>query len=196
MSGTSTGNVALATTGNVGIGTVSPGYKLDVAGTGSFYSIRISSGAVNNYVLTSDASGNARWASVAAAAATAWDLIGNAGTTAGTNFLGTTDNIDVVFKRNNIEGMRLSGASGNLVTTADAVINGVTVGRGRGNMYGNVVNGSNSLSYNTTGWENTAIGEDALLFNTTGFQNTAIGSSSLYSNLTGYYNTANGSYVL
>ncbi len=57
----------------------------------------------------------------------AWSLSGNAGTNPLVEFIGTTDNQDVVFKRNNIEGFRLSGASGNLVTTADAVINGVTV---------------------------------------------------------------------
>src|SRR5574343_529518 len=36
-----------------------------------------------------------------------WLLTGNSGTTAGTNFLGTTDNQDVVFKRNNVEAGRL-----------------------------------------------------------------------------------------
>lgn len=36
-----------------------------------------------------------------------WHLTGNSGTTAGTNFLGTTDAQDVVFKRNSSEVMRL-----------------------------------------------------------------------------------------
>ena len=78
-------------------------------------------------MLTSDATGLATWQS---AGSSGWGLTGNAGTIAGTNFLGTTDNVDVVFKRNNVESMRLSGASGNLVTTADATINGIKVGRG------------------------------------------------------------------
>lgn len=44
--------------------------------------------------------------------ATGWGLFGNAGTTAGTNFLGTTDAVDLVFKTNNIEVLRLtSGGS-------------------------------------------------------------------------------------
>lgn len=38
----------------------------------------------------------------------AWLLAGNAGTTAGTDFVGTTDAQDVVFKRNSVEEMRLS----------------------------------------------------------------------------------------
>ena len=79
---------------------------------------------MNNYVLTSDASGNATWQ---AAASSGWGLTGNAGTNPATQFIGTTDNQDLVFKRNNIESFRLSGASGNLVTIADANINGITV---------------------------------------------------------------------
>ena len=38
---------------------------------------------------------------------TFWNLLGNAGTTAATNFIGTTDNVDLVFRTNNIERMRL-----------------------------------------------------------------------------------------
>jgi hypothetical protein len=41
-----------------------------------------------------------------------WGLNGNAGTIAGTNFIGTTDNVDVVFKRNNV----LSGRIGTNTT--------------------------------------------------------------------------------
>lgn len=32
-----------------------------------------------------------------------WHITGNVGTTAGTNFLGTTDDVDLVFKRNNVQ---------------------------------------------------------------------------------------------
>ncbi|MEZ4782701.1 MAG: hypothetical protein R3F28_01365 [Candidatus Kapaibacterium sp.] len=42
-----------------------------------------------------------------------WSLTGNSGTTAGTNFLGTTDNVDLVFKTNNAEQMRIDN-TGNL----------------------------------------------------------------------------------
>ena len=38
----------------------------------------------------------------------AWGIDGNTGTTAGTNFVGTTDAQSLVFKTNNIEGMRIS----------------------------------------------------------------------------------------
>lgn len=46
------------------------------------------------------------WVS-ASGSGTAWGLTGNAGTTAGTNFIGTTDAQDVVFKRNSSESLRL-----------------------------------------------------------------------------------------
>jgi len=36
-----------------------------------------------------------------------WSTLGNAGTTAGTNFIGTTDNTDFVIKANSVEGIRL-----------------------------------------------------------------------------------------
>ncbi|MFN4768498.1 MAG: beta strand repeat-containing protein, partial [Candidatus Kapaibacterium sp.] len=55
-------------------------------------------------VLTSDASGNMSWA---AASATSWGLTGNAGTSATTNFIGTTDAVDFVARTNNIERMRI-----------------------------------------------------------------------------------------
>ena len=43
----------------------------------------------------------------------AWGLLGTAGTVAGTNFIGTTDANDLVFKTNNTEKMRV-GTSGNV----------------------------------------------------------------------------------
>ncbi len=39
---------------------------------------------------------------------TSWELTGNAGTVAGANFLGTTDDEDIAFKTNNSERMRIS----------------------------------------------------------------------------------------
>ena len=43
-----------------------------------------------------------------------WSLLGNAGTTAGTNFLGTTDAQDVTFKTNGVENMRILNSNGNV----------------------------------------------------------------------------------
>jgi hypothetical protein len=49
---------------------------------------------------------NSAWTSLAAGAA-AWLLTGNAGTTSNTNFLGTTDNVSLRLRSNNIERMVL-----------------------------------------------------------------------------------------
>lgn len=50
--------------GNVGIGTASPGYALDVAGTASVTAFLMPTGASAGMVLTSDASGNGTWQNV------------------------------------------------------------------------------------------------------------------------------------
>lgn len=41
----------------------------------------------------------------------AWSLLGNSGTVAATNFMGTTDNVDIVFRRNSTEWMRIDTAT-------------------------------------------------------------------------------------
>jgi hypothetical protein len=49
--------------------------------------------------------------------ATGWSLTGNAGTTPGTNFIGTTDAKDVVIKANNTERLRIDKTYGTVTTT-------------------------------------------------------------------------------
>ena len=99
--------------------------------------------------------------------------------------------------------------SGGIVTTADASINSVTVGRGKNNILTNTAIGYKTLYSNTLGIQNTAlgayslynnldgsyntaVGTTSLVNNTSGVQNTGIGANSLYSNLDGSYNTAVG----
>jgi hypothetical protein len=55
----------IATSNNVGIGTTSPGAKLDVHGGIKATTIQLTSGAASGYVLTSDASGNGSWQAAA-----------------------------------------------------------------------------------------------------------------------------------
>lgn len=67
-------------------------------------------------VLTNNGSGVLSWT---ANNGSGWSLTGNSGTTAGTNFIGTTDAIDWVVKTNNSERMRvLSGGNVGIGTTA------------------------------------------------------------------------------
>ncbi len=118
----------------------------------------------------------------AANSGSGWSINGNAGTTS-TNFIGTSDNKDVVFKRNNT----ISGRIGTDNTSL-----------GFGSLYSNLsgtnntANGKNSLYFNTSGIKNTAIGESALYHNTAGGHNTSVGLESLFSNTTGNNNNANG----
>jgi hypothetical protein len=90
----------------------------------------------------------------------------------------------------------------------DIIVNGVNVGRGGGNISGNVILGSTlvnnttgiynvainggALGSNTTGRDNVAIGYVSLNSNTSGERNTAVGGESMYDNLTGSENTAIG----
>ena len=82
--------------------------------------------------------------------------------------------------------------TGAVTATADALVNGLTVGRGAGGGVSNTVFGRDVFSSNTSGVNNVATGRDALFNNTTGSSNTAVGKSSLQSNTTGAVNTATG----
>jgi hypothetical protein len=69
---------------------------------------------------------------------TGWSVSGNGSTIAGTNFVGTTDPVDLVFKTNGAENMRILNASGNIginqpVPLEKLHINGNT--RFQGNTY-------------------------------------------------------------
>jgi hypothetical protein len=81
--------------------------------------------------------------------------------------------------------------TGTVTTGGDAVINGLTAGRGTGNISTNTAFGINSLQVNT-GYNNTAIGTDSLKTNLGGYDNTALGVNSLANNISGYQNTALG----
>ncbi len=95
----------LNTNGNVGIGTATPTEKLDVVGNLKFSGALLPNGIAGTVgqVLTSAGVGVApTWQ-----ANNSWLIMGNAGTTPATNFLGTTDAQSLVFKTNNTEAMRV-----------------------------------------------------------------------------------------
>lgn len=89
--------------------------------------------------------------------------------------------------------MPLTKATTNVVNLdKDTLINGLTVGKGAGNIASNTASGASALNSNTTGFNNTASGYAALNSNTTGSYNTASGQDALQFNTTGNYNTASG----
>ncbi|MFH0866638.1 MAG: tail fiber domain-containing protein [Bacteroidota bacterium] len=150
-------------------------------------------------VLTSDANGLASW-TIPTLNTIAWRLLGNSGTTAGTNFMGTIDDVDVVFKRNNVQAGRLNttntswgvGALNPSTTGSSNIAIGLYALQNNTTGNYNSANGAAALQYNTEGSYNVANGVQALYSNTEGISNTAAGYFSLYSNTTGDGNTAVG----
>jgi len=89
--------------------------------------------------------------------------------------------------------MPLTKATTNVVNLdKDTLINGLTVGRGGGNISSNTTIGLSSLFSNTSGNENIAIGLNSMRFNSTGYKNTALGVATLENTTTGFSNTAIG----
>lgn len=98
-----------------------------------------------------------------------WRLGGNSGTDSTIDYFGTSDNVDVIFRRNNL----LAGAL-RVDETAWGV--GALIGNTTGER--NVALGTSALSRNTTGVDNTAIGWRAGIANVTGSQNIFVGGKS------------------
>lgn len=130
----------------------------------------------------------------------AWSLEGNAITS--TDFLGTTNLEDLVFKVNNKQAALLSPLETNAAFGFQALS---AAGTGSNNtamgykaLEPNTSGMSNSafgmwaLGGNTSGNNNVALGMKALQFNTTGGNNTAVGTGALGSNTGGGSNTASG----
>jgi trimeric autotransporter adhesin len=135
-----------------------------------------------------------------------WNITGNASTIDGTNFLGTTDNVPLNFRVNNINAGKIDQTkqnvffgyqSGNSISTGifntgighGALINNTSAGF-------NVAIGNSALGANTTGQGNTAIGYAAMLSNTTSGFNTAIGFAAMQFNTAGTGNSALGTNAL
>ena len=114
-----------------------------------------------------------------------WGLTGNAGTSDATNFIGTTDGVDVIFRRNNVVSGRLNDAK---QVTSFGVGALPTTSTGDGN----TAFGWKALNVSTSGGANTALGFWSLRLCTTGFSNSAVGQLSLGSLTTGFSNCAFG----
>ncbi len=172
-------------TGNLGINVPAPTEKLEVAGKTKTTNLQVTAGAVLGKVLTSDAVGNATWQN--AATGNDWSLLGNSGTSPFSNFVGTIDNSDLVFRRNNLK----SG----LISTNNTAFGYNSLNPLNTGLY-NVAFGVNALLANTTGLNNTAFGDGALKLNTTGGENSAFGSDALRDNLLGSDNVVNGFFAM
>lgn len=114
-----------------------------------------------------------------------WSLTGNAGTTPGTNFIGTTDAQGLMFKANGLQSGYIDIVNDN-TSLGEASLLGVTSGSF------NTAVGHFSLRNNTSGNNNIGIGYSPLLDNTTGHSNVGVGYQSFFNNTTGYLNVGIG----
>jgi trimeric autotransporter adhesin len=188
--------LVINTSGNVGIGTVTPdaSAKVDISSTNTGLLIPrmaltqtsnnapVGAGVTTSLMVYNTATINdvtpgfyywsgATWTRFAtgSGAGSDWTLLGNAGTVDGTNFIGTTDNIAFNIRVNNLKAGRID-PTGN-----------VFLGYQAGN--------------STTWVGTTAVGWRALYTNVGGTANTAVGTAALYSNNSNN-NTAMGYYAL
>ena len=135
----------------------------------------------------------------------AWRLLGNSGTTPGTNFIGTTDAQPLIFKVNGQPAGKIDYASPNTTSfgyqalmSATGTLNtafGYKALTANTSGAANTAVGYNALTTNIAGEGNSAFGTNALSVNTGGY-NTAVGYRALPNNTTGEYNTATGSEAL
>jgi hypothetical protein len=107
------------------------------------------------------------------------------------DFIGTTNNVDLIFRVNNIRSGRISNNLksvylGSLSGNANGVTSGIE----------NVGIGRSALAAITIGARNIAIGQSALLNNTSGSNNFGMGYQALMNNTIGRFNIALGSLAM
>lgn len=142
---------------------------------------------LTDQLLTNDGTGNLSWTN---GSGHTWSLTGNALTTPGTNFIGTTDNVSLEFRVNN----QRAGYVGN--STNYNTYFGHLSGFNNTTGDGNTGIGKDALGGNTTGGGNTAVGNGASISNSLASNNVAIGSSALINNQNASRNTAVGNAAL
>jgi len=207
-------------TGSGGGGVTSVGTGFGVTGgpitTSGTIVVDTTSGGVTSWVRTKkviDSLG-------ALISAGGWALTGNSGTSAGTNYIGTSDNVAFDFRTNATQAMRLNTGQELLIgTTTDAgaykiQVNGDIYTTGKFNINGNqwifapdqtnfaktIYFGNNgaSLSHGSglEGQYGTYVGWDAAKSMTTGNRNTALGSEAMLTATTAVQNVAVGTDAL
>jgi Head domain of trimeric autotransporter adhesin len=177
--------------GNVGIGTNSPSYKLQVnAASNPLFLAGVQTGAGTDSLLTIINGVVKKIHTTALPSSNAWGLTGNAGTNPTTNFIGTTDAQSLVIRQNNSQVARFNqnaiafgtGATTNSATNSYAIGSSSNIAFGQANAYaiGNSssVTADNSFAIGnsavTNGSNSFAIGNGATANNT---NSVAIGSA-------------------
>ena len=172
---------------NNGSGTFTYGNPIQDSGAANSWGLKITAAKPRLFKVDT-ATGNANGARLATQYwvknnASGWGLTGNSGTTAGTNFIGTTDSVGLIFKVNNKIGGKLSPSS------IDTYF-GVNAGNSTGN-YGNILYGN---TIGTGGYINIGIGYQVFQGPLSGNYNTGIGFKALNTVTSGSGNVGIGLY--
>jgi hypothetical protein len=169
-----TAYAGIFTGGNVGIGTTTPGNKLEITkGVADQSGLRFTNlnsasitSANNGLQLSLNATGDVILTQDATAANKAWSTTGNTGLSAATNFMGTIDAVDVAFRTSNTEKMRLfsiANPSLGLGVASLASVNGGASSYSGGTLFlpnaGNI-SGSSGLDIILDNDNNSASGSD------------------------------------
>jgi hypothetical protein len=117
-----------------------------------------------------------------------WKMTGNAKTNPAVHFVGTTDDQDLIFKRNGIIAGWLNENNGNTSFGSNSLPYNASV-------FFNTAVGAHALKNNSTASLNTAVGGEALLSLSDGIENTAVGNASLGGLISGEANIGIGCYA-
>jgi Chaperone of endosialidase len=203
--------IVVSPNGNVGIGDFSgtnnsPTAKLEVDGVNTntsglkFTRLTAASPTSTGQALGVDSSGNV--VTIAGGGGSCATCFVNGGNSfGGLTSLGTSDNNSLSLKTNNIEKLKILNtvnANNQILTISggDALINGLTIGKGSNNSYGNTAIGESALAFNIQGYANTGVGFSALKSNLGSNHNTALGWQALQKVSSSGNNTAVGSGAL
>jgi hypothetical protein len=171
--------------------TTDSGYKLDVNGTANVSSTLTTANVRSNSDLAHDVGSvgiryNAVYTRLIGSGNSVFSIFNNTGTSI---HIPSTNN--VLIGTTTDSGYKLD-VSGSARIVSDALINGVTAGRGNSSINTNTAFGFQTLISNTTATSNTGVGFQSLATTTIGSNNTAIGSGAMRDNLSGTGNTALG----
>jgi hypothetical protein len=154
--------------GYLGLGIVNPTAPLQVSGTNPLSLLGVQLGSNTDSLLTITNGLVKKLPITGFNGGGSWSITGNSGTSASTNFLGTTDAQDMVFKTSNTQRLRIAdGVSVSTGTAGDIIIGDATSGtlrsnkefvlREDGDVYGPAVlrlrnrNGENGAIFETVG---------------------------------------------